>query len=443
MVSDEFSQIGILLSMSSDDPNAFGGWNVMERRINSSFGRLASWRVYRSGEVIESCRSGINGNCDTASDATARIILAKYRAASKFTTTNNSFRSEADALAADHLKYETVNHCMSTRFGSVCHWLAAGAQAAKGGVSSTDFGYTGYFPDAILAMQMACTSTSNETYCEAAREYQRQYLLAANFVNLEYSAPPGRSWRWTASRDVICTNTCSPVQWDAADAPRALAFCGVIQADPVPDAQPYCDAWLGEHMQDPLRTPLQFYPNGSASSSLQSGYIAQGLAAMFYAGWRPNLQMAALDSSLSHFSNGQWDAESCAGVYSHTFPIRALGEATLALPNWTQNAPAISSFTPPSTETNTSNLNSANEDLEPTSKLIINNYDLELTQELGPMQLSQTGGGYLATYENSDLQPIVEDGIGTVLASIVDTIDFVMIGVVVLVIVWLARRFSE
>jgi len=319
MVSDEFSQVGILYA--NDPKRPFDRWVNTVKAMVSDKGQLPAWRVYRDGDKIQACRAGINGNCDTASDATARIIIALYEGAATFN--NGDYVSLAGVLAADHVQYEAVHSCMNTSQGQICYWLAAGADAASGGRSSVDFGYTGYFPDAIEAMQLACKVTGNQTFCDVADDYQRQYLLAANWDGVHFTVPPGRSWRWSGTT-AICTNTCSPVRWDMADAPRALAMCGLQGL--TSEMKGYCAVWFSKYMTNPTSTMISYTPQGQPGAQPQNGYFSQGLAAQFYAGWKPDEQAVALASAFSHYRNGRWGSESCFGVYGKAFALRELGE---------------------------------------------------------------------------------------------------------------------
>ena len=88
MVTDEFSQVGVLASMGKDQNRMNQFYNTVIA-TKSTFGNIPAWRIYRNGDTIEPCKSGINGNCDTASDATARIIIALYTGA------NNPYFTES------------------------------------------------------------------------------------------------------------------------------------------------------------------------------------------------------------------------------------------------------------------------------------------------------------------------------------------------------------
>jgi len=467
MVTDEFSQVGILYGLDTTEPQKFAAFVSTVRAINSSYGIIPAWRIFRNGETIEQCKSGINGNCDTASDATARIIIALYYGSSTFQNASSALL--ADQLAAEHLQYETVHSCIDSSQGTICTWLAAGAGAASGGRSSTDFGYTGYFPDAILAMQLACEHTGNQTFCDAAVDYQKQYLLAANWNGNSFSTPPGRSWKWIGTT-AVCTNTCAPVQWDSADAPRALGLCGL--SDLIPAMQTYCSQWKA--LQNPTHTILQYFPDGTAAASTQSGYYAQGLASQFYFG-QPEF-FTALSAALAHYNptTQVWDSQACFGVYGKAFALRSFGESTFSL-SFPANpvgldSPAVNLSPPSENITSNQTIPDNSTIISPTQNLsenltipdapptipdsipespipsspepsILTEPRTPILLRNGPMQ--QTYTQYVATYEKSDLQPIVVDALGTGMAAFVENIDLIVISIVLLLIVGLAGNFRK
>lgn len=340
MVTDEFSQVGILVAMGKEQERMDQFYNTLDD-IESSFGNIPAWRVYRDGNDIQPCRSGINGNCDTASDATARIISALYIASDNiyFTDANKKvdYDQLADTLSQQMVDHETRYDCKpsSLGFGDICYWLAAGSQAQNGGLASTDFGYTGYYADAIIAMLQACGQTGDMTFCSVASNYTLNYLEAAKWDGSSFSTPPGRSFKW-GNLDGIpqaqCTNGCSPDKWDDADAPRAFGMCQALYyADLIghtlPGLEQYCQQWGDEHGQDATAIPTQYFPDGSAGVSPQSSYFAQGLQSLFYMGYDQSKFQTSLLDALDHYSTttNTWDWTSCFGIYTTAFPMRALG----------------------------------------------------------------------------------------------------------------------
>lgn len=340
MVTDEFSQVGILVAMGKDQTRMDQFYNTVTS-IASTNGKIPAWRVYRDGTKIEPCRQGINGNCDTASDATARIIIALYTASDNPHFADAARKAQYQQLATDlsndFLTYEVDQTCRPSSLGrgDICYWLAAGSNAKRGGMASTDYAYTGYYADAIIAMLQACAQTGDQKFCRVAGNFTLNYLQAAKFDGNTFSVPPGRSFKWDTSGGVpvaVCTHTCNPDQWDSADAPRALGICQAnYYADQVgvtlPGLERYCQLWGDKYMRNTQSAPYQYYTDGRNSAPYQSGYFAQGMQALFQAGYDPALFEPTLESALSHYTvdTKTWDHSACFGVYTQAFPIRALG----------------------------------------------------------------------------------------------------------------------
>lgn len=430
MVTDEFSNVGIWTAYGNNQTR-MDQFVQMVFNTNSSFGSIPAWRIYRDGSSIQACRSGVNGNCDTASDATARIIIALEIAGHNqaFSSSARSLYLDfAKVLADDMVQYEMVMSCYSTRYGQVCNWLAAGARAKQGGLASTDFGYAGYYPDAALAMFMVCKDTGSVVYCGIGNEVLLNYLQAAKF-NGSFTASPGRSFKWDVSSgqpEAVCTNTCSPVQWDADDAARALGFCGAYgyavsnNISLSHEVGQYCQLWKTTHMSNPMSVPIQLYPDGSATSP-QSGFWAQGLAAMFYSGWDDQNRAAALQGALGHYSNGAWDSSACFGVYRQAPVMRMYGQEGFT--------PTVQNISQPELQELPAAINNSVQVVDvpvPQSNPVLKDpprFDPAQYQS----QPQSQGYGYVPSYEKSDLPVIVEDGIGVGMASVVDWIDIVVI----------------
>jgi hypothetical protein len=339
MVTDELSQVGLLVAMGNNQSRMEQYYNILIA-INSSHGDLPAWKVYRNNTIIEPCRPGINSNCDTASDANARIIISLFTAGRNPAfdeTVRNEYFSLAQKLTSSFVTYEVDYSCRksSLGYGDICYWLTAGSVARQHGPQTIDYAYTGYYGDAIIAMLQACRLTGNRTYCTIAKDFTLNFLQAAEFDGKNFSAPPGRSFRWVNLDGVPraeCTNTCSPVQWDGADAPRAIGIClANYYAEQInyklPGLGEYCAAWEQRHMKSAYFFPLQYYPDGNNSATEQSSYFAQGLQSLFLAGTNKERYKESLLSSLSHFqpSTRRWDSSSCFGIYHSAFAIRSLG----------------------------------------------------------------------------------------------------------------------
>ena len=338
MVTDEFSQVGIVIAMDSDQKR-MDGFVTMLDRIPSAHGSLPSWRAYRDGETVYACAPEVNANCDSASDADARIIIALLTASTnpRFTESRRAeYRERGLVMARDFAAYNLVNECYSAQNGTVCYWLAGGPDVAQAGMSADAFAYTGYFADATIAMLAACSVSGNETYCGLANNISLSYLQAANFDKVEFTAPPGLNFRWDVSGSepqAVCTNTCDPVSWDGADAPRALGMCQALyyasrMNQTLDRLEPYCQALYDRHLSDPTSAAYQFAPDGSATSDPVTGFFSQGLQSLVYAGLRADYE-SVINQALSHYSitTRTFDWQSCMGVYHPTIVMRSLGMA--------------------------------------------------------------------------------------------------------------------
>lgn len=342
MVTDEFSQVGVLVAMGRDQTRMDQFYNTVVA-TKSTNGKIPAWRVYRDGSSIEPCRPGINGNCDTASDATARIIIALFTASDNPAFSNDArskYFQMAKDLSGDFLQYEVDQVCRpsSLGWGDICFWMAAGSNAKRGGLASTDYAYTGYYADGIIAMLQACAQTGDTKYCRVAEHLGLNYLQASYPQGTSLSTfrvPPGRSFKWDVSSGVpkaMCTNTCNPDVWDGADAPRALGMCQANYyakriGHPLPGLDEYCDLWSKKYMTNTNSAPIQYLADGTARGS-QSGYLAQGLQALFHLGGHDqSLFQPTLDNALKHYSpSGKtWDNAACFGIYNQAFALRALG----------------------------------------------------------------------------------------------------------------------
>lgn len=339
MVTDEFSQVAILASMGKDQAKMDQFYNTV-LAIKSTNGNIPAWRVYRNGDLIEPCRQGINGNCDTASDGTARIIIALYNGAKNYYFTDEAQKSKylelAKTLSADFLNYEVERTCRPSIFSKpICNWLAGGSNVKRAGISSDDFAYTGYYPDATIAMLEAYANTNDISYFNAAEDFALNYLQASNWDGSTFTVPPGKSFRWVSDVHGIpraqCTKNCNPVMWDGFDASRATAMCQANyyasqMGSSMQELDKYCAVWNNKYMTNANSAPIQYYPNG-ATLIYQSGYFAQGLESLHQSGANINLYKTTLNNALSHYSpiTKTFDRSQCFGIYTQAFAVRSLG----------------------------------------------------------------------------------------------------------------------
>lgn len=352
-VSDEHSQVCVIYSAGKNESQMRECSEAIKVMKCNLYGQIPGWRgiANETSGNITMCDSRVNSNNDTASDATARYIISLFTAAANPFFTNQTYKDELKALAInltiDMDRYEVQHTCYNSSlgFGPICDWMAGGSVARNNGLGSTDFAFTGYYQDVIAAYLMAYSATGNATYLTRAGNITLNYMQAAypNNTGLpvvgnlsSFRVPPGKSFKWvnlTTNPAASCTNTCSPDQWDTADAPRAFGMCMVEFAAnnfmniDLPLLSAYCDVWATRYMTITNSLPIQYYSNGTASASNQSGFKAQGWQAqgLMSQGNETKFNIT-LFSVFSHYSEttGQWDSAACFGVYDEMFGIRAL-----------------------------------------------------------------------------------------------------------------------
>src|SRR3989338_1254036 len=335
MVTDEFSQVGILASMGRVESRMDQFYNTVQA-IKSTHGTIPAWRIYRDGDSIDACMEGINGNCDTASDATARIITSLFIASKNPNFQDSAMKAKysdlAKAMSNDFLQNEVVNSCKDTKQGQICNWLAGCSETARGGLASGSFTYTGYFGDAILAMIVAYENTGEQKYFDAAEDFAQNFLLAANWDGSKFTVPPGRSFSWKETNGELTAVSDYP-PWDDADAPRAVSVCqanyyATKTGKSIPKLDSYCSQWAEKYMNDPSSAVIQYNPDGTPASGAQSGYYAQGLQAILQLGINADIFKQALTNAMSHYNSGTgtFDSSACLGVYHPAYPLKALGQ---------------------------------------------------------------------------------------------------------------------
>lgn len=345
MVTDELSLHGLWRSMSSNVTKWQQFYNTLIMINSTQYGQLPAWRIFvnETTSRFYPYDSRTNSNNDTASDADARFIIALYTAANN-SNFNASVQASAFSLAQnlsrDFYKYELNKTCFNSALGNgqVCYWLAAGSVANTNGMDSTDFGYSGYYADAIIAMLLA--GQYNTTYNAVAGNLTQNYLIAAGYDGTSFRVPTGRSFKWQNVSAgnypyATCTNTCSPDKWDSVDAPRAFGmgealYYSNLTGITLPNLTAYMTFWNTRYLSPNNNSvPIQYYTNGTMSDTNQSGYFSQGLqtAATMYI--NQTLTIQALTNALGHYASASttWDYAACFGTYQQSPAIRAYGEA--------------------------------------------------------------------------------------------------------------------
>lgn len=350
LVTDEFSQLGLILALAKDNAavTAFGKWVNTVKALSafSAIEYLPAWnarvRLDAGGKA-----SLEPWNNDDASDATARIVLALYIAAS---------RSEhaANRAAYEELAGELANRLANfdfrdtrNRWGAGRFWLASGKNAAANIVTNPNpFTWAGYFGDVALAMIAAYRFTGEPRYATLASDAVANYLQASAF-STSFAVPPVKfSWSVATLPPAAVAREDFSGHWDDADAPRAVSICKAahfIQTGGVPlDANvqaalaSYCSFWMQSNgvLNGTAEYQRQYNLNGTRFGSRSLHYWNSGLGAAlnFYLcpldlKRRLDAAAAQYDTVAKVFRRDNGVNESCLGVYSHAFFIINFGSA--------------------------------------------------------------------------------------------------------------------
>ena len=353
-VTDEFSQVGMALAMSTDATHFAEWYNTLQTilvNVDGTADKLPAWRqridwTGAQGAITVS-------ETDDASDATARIIIALYIAADSnaMSLQRAAYLSLANQLTAAFAARDYVKHAITARNRVVNNWLASGWVTAKfhPDVVCTDsscptFSYAGYYGDAAIAMLAAYAHTHDAAYLTLVDDTVQNYLTAAAWSPGAFRVPP-TSLYWDATLTAKCPGCPTyngEIAWDDSDAPRAVSLCKLAYYEnlaglPVtPDLQSYCSDWMSTHALSygtaaatynkrftVSGTP--FEPDGIIDSYFNNGL---GTYLNFFCGpdevWT---RLRAIFERKFHLSTHVFNSESCFGVYDQAFSIIALGSA--------------------------------------------------------------------------------------------------------------------
>ncbi len=349
-VTDEFSEIGLLLALTPDSISAtrFYYWSNTVISLNSSYGQLPCWVASRNGTSIYCSVT------DTASDASTRIALAYYIASkNNYTSSGNAsaYLQIASNLSRDHLNYEVWTQADKSGIpygdGFIHYWASGGAEGiASQGNNSNPFVWTGYSHDFIASMLSAYNNTANSTYLTVANDYVAQYLLSVNYTGGTTAssfkvAPYNFAWNFTSTLPyILAGNTfyfnASNTQWDDSDAPRDLLICDTLRMANLTlggqlsgsflNLSNYCQAWSNTATYTSTTSCLQYYYNGSCSTSIRTGFYENGLGFGTSTYFNTSFIKPKVDETLTHYSwsDKTYDSAACYGVYRGVRPAYAL-----------------------------------------------------------------------------------------------------------------------
>lgn len=353
-VTDEFSQIGVSLANSRNGATTidrFNKWYNTVLEMNNSIAQnvtIASWRQNVKAGVFNK-----SVNTDSATDATVRIGSALL-SASVNPTFNSTDQSKFLALGLtycrEHVQYEYSNVNVISRVtgANVTKFVAGGKNVAATGPTGTDFMYSGYFGDVMLFLDSCYWKTGNTTYRALLNNVSEQYLLSTNISgtitgSTQFRVSPGVSFKYQnvsagGTPYAECTNTCSPVQWDSSDAPRAVTMCQALYylnrssgASAVnSQLAAYCNIWVNSSgWVAPNAYAYYGYANGTRIPAVQGGYYENGLGSYLNFWTNQTNAKTKIDEAITHYSNsGQtFDSTSCQGAYRSSFLINSFGRA--------------------------------------------------------------------------------------------------------------------
>ena len=337
LASDEFSQVGMALAMSSRQ-TAFDQWVATVRFLvnGSTSGQLPAWLAGRNGNTFSITDGG------DASDATARILIALYVAANSDRFTNAAakagYASLADGIAQAFLTHDFVTRTLTLPDGTtITHWLGGGSGTA-GGHPSLDCmeSWAGYYGDVVIALLAAYRSSGDPTYALYAVDTINSYFAAASYGGGHFAVPPEK-FTWHVAADETLSISCDYCpQWDFDDAPRAVSLCKAEYAAALSGVElgarlgRYCTQWLESGGVASNAYQQQYLVDGTPAHPPNADYYANGLGASLHFAreanylW-PKLQRALADFSTS--SNTFGSGATCMGVYKPAFTIVNLGSS--------------------------------------------------------------------------------------------------------------------
>lgn len=346
MVTDEFSQLGLILAMSTDAAavTAFEKWANTIRLLSAyeAADYLPVWSVRVTNGVSGKTIAPKSDNND-ASDATARIILALYIAAASSAHATN--RQSYEDLAGDLANRFAHRDFRDTRnvFGGERYWFGGGRNQAINALNNGNpFTLAGYHGDAALAMLAAWRATGEQRYADLASDLIANYLRAAQFETT-FRVPPMK-FSWDTSLHPpprICRGYCIGEQWDGADAPRAVNVCKAayytllgdapIAASVLDSVDDYCHAWMSSSgvVNGGSSYSRQYYWNGTPVNPPGDGYMNYGLGASLNFYLCPTDLQLRLQAAVAHYdrNTNNFQGESCFGIYTHAFFLVNYGSA--------------------------------------------------------------------------------------------------------------------
>lgn len=363
MVTDELSEACLVTAFSNQTDKIDQYYNTINYLRSASYGTLPYWIVGLDISTTNSPSLTVISS-DTASDGSARLVQCLYAAANNnLTATGNQtkYRTLANQMSADHLRYETVTGSYSSAYGAISRLPMTGGNCAGAGVGNAqgttgctvDFN-VGYFKDVVKAMVMAYAQTTNTSYLTAAEDYIKAYLS----VSLQYDrdgdgfgvAPFNFNWNTTGNLQhsggtgvnnyhYNLTYPTVNAQWDDSDAVRDRT-CDALRPANITigslsgvwtNLTNYCRAKSHTSTFTNTTSCLQYFYNGTCAVALQGGYYYNGLGGLDHTYYNSSFLQPKLDEALSHYqsSTKTFDSTSCGNAltYRGVRPLILLAKA--------------------------------------------------------------------------------------------------------------------
>lgn len=337
--TDLMSEQGIALA-GSNYTTAFDNWvNTLEQMAQCGYGSLPCWVIIRDGNTF---RVNSSAN-DTAIDGTLRAVQALYIA-----YTNDNFNSSqkarylalANQMMADSYAYETISITSSTTdYGTVNRVPMGGADCAGFGLGCSVDMWSGYLGDIGLTYEMAYNITGNSTYLNFANnvsaiitQFSRQNDTDGDGFgvmpfNFNY-AGAGSTLYFTGGGGVNSYHY-NPAnsQWDDSDAPRHYVVGQLLHyvnqtrglSGPYVNLSDYVSDWISSGTMTSTTSCLQYYYNGTCSTTVQSGYYQNGFGGLLYLSKSYNNLSAKLNETLTHYSFSGKTFDSTSGGNGLTY----------------------------------------------------------------------------------------------------------------------------
>lgn len=447
--SDAFSEFCYIIAMSNQSKYMDACYNSIVAMASGTYGLLPVWVNLRDGNKIIPAV----GNNDTATDGTARLIIALYLASINpdFTEANRTkYKTYADLLAADSYQYEILQVAdTTTSYGRINYVNMGGSVCKAAGLGCSTHNWVGYNADVIYSFHLAANFTGNATYDTVARNLTAvhlQIVLQNDTDGDGFGTAPFNYNYAGVGGTLIHTNgggvnsyhyNPSNPQHDDSDAPRwhstGLLLYAVNQTGNLDgvylNLSEFMLKWHTSNTFTGTTSCLQYRYNGSCSTSIRTGYYENGYGALLHLARNQSTLDDKINETLSHFSFSTYTYDSSTGGNALTYrgvrPLKALGHS-IGLADIPLNSnPVIASVSSSLDKSSADVCISAYEGYGSSSGLfVIGVIAVIFFVIIGVLGVSQTNqNSVIPTSENSSIL------ITTIIGFIIALMSFLLIGI--------------